>query len=254
MVDEQRVGAERERDDGESEAVDDRDLDLVGREVERADDRDRRAFPEQRATARRPCQRRDQDDAERAEERTADIDPAALHRRAEADQEEDDGHDGERRDAVDQEGGDRRGGEESGCRAGAHGLENLCAKSPASRLVDRPREREALRRPTGPLPGERSTAVRCGVPVDELEEVGGRRNGSTVRSDVIGAERVGDPLRVPREARVRNAPRPARVVPSNPCRNGSGKRAGDDLERGCIARPVAVVPPRDIAVAQRGRR
>ena len=64
VVDEERVGAERKPDDCQPQPVDDRDPDLVGREVDRADHGQRRAFPEQRAAARRPRQRRDQDHAE----------------------------------------------------------------------------------------------------------------------------------------------------------------------------------------------
>ena len=55
VIDEQRVGAEREPDDGQPEAVDDRDPDLVGRDVERADHREASALP--RAACRRPTTR-----------------------------------------------------------------------------------------------------------------------------------------------------------------------------------------------------
>ena len=187
MIDEERVGAEREPDDGEPEPVDDRDPDLVGREVERADHGQRRPFPEQRAAARRPRQRRDHDHAERAEQHAADVEPAALDRCAQA---------------------DRRAGRRSSRRAPQiPSIRNAAIATAASsavagpaltgsepvrevageQVVDRARERELHRAGRPGYPGR--AARRSGAALrDELEEVGVRRQATPTGSDVVGPE------------------------------------------------------------------
>ena len=120
VVEQERVGGEREPQRGEPQRVQRRLGELGRRHVERPEHRQRRPFPEHRPVRRRPQKRREHEHAEAAREHAEEVDAAASGRRAQADREQDGGQQGDRPDAVGQQRGGAGGGEQGGCGAGAH--------------------------------------------------------------------------------------------------------------------------------------
>ena len=130
-----------------------------------------------------------------------------------------------------------------------------CARSRrrAARSTEPANEKRTA--PDGPLPGSASPRSGAALRSTSSNTLACRGHGGADRRDVVGAERRRDLLGAGAEARRvahRRRPRPAVEAVQERLREG----AGDDLERGRVVRPVAVVPPRDVAVAEavRGRR
>ena len=123
MVEQERVGREREPERDQPERVQRRLVELRRRHVERPEHRDRRPFPEDRPVRARPEERREHEDAEAARQRAVEVDAAPLRRRAQADGEQ---HDRASSDDRPEPVGEQRracpaAARSSGCGARAHG-------------------------------------------------------------------------------------------------------------------------------------
>ena len=119
MVDEQRVDGRREREGGEAHSLEERDAELLARDVERTENGHRRSRPE-RMRAGRLDERRDEEHARARRQRAEQIRPAAPGRRTERDDEERRGDHRDRDGVRCEQRGDRERGEQSGCGRRAH--------------------------------------------------------------------------------------------------------------------------------------
>ena len=217
VVEQERVGGERERERRQAQRVQSRLVELDRRDVERTEHRNRRPLPEHRSLRARPEKRREDEHAEPGRERAEEVDAPPLRRRPETDREQDRGDCGDCPELLGEERGEAGGGEEG---RGGTGTQRGALTEPR---IDARSERASRRRRSerDRLPTRRGAPPSCAQARTHLEHVGAGRNGRAERRHGLGADRLPEPASAPgRRSVVTDDGAP--VFPWYPCRNGSG--------------------------------